>query len=73
MLTRGRAITSVVACVAKGEDVGNMACTGLQVNDNSATITLTDPQVHPSSVIKVKRGPWLGTVSEEVRISCLPF
>jgi hypothetical protein len=71
ILTMGRAVTSVVACVAKGEDVGNIACTGLQVSDNCATITLTDPQVHSSSAIKSKRGPGLGTLSEEVRVFCL--
>jgi hypothetical protein len=73
MLTMGRAITSVVACVAKGKDVGIIACTGLRVSDNCATITLTDPQVHSSSAIKSKRGPGLGTLSEEVRVSCLSF
>jgi hypothetical protein len=29
----------VVACVAKAEDVGNIDCTWLQVNDNSAIVT----------------------------------
>jgi hypothetical protein len=73
MLTMGRAITSVVTCVAKGQDVGNIACTGLQVSDSCATITLTDPEVQSSSAIKLKRGPGLGTLSEEVRVSCLSF
>jgi hypothetical protein len=73
VLTMKRAITSVATCVAKGENVGNIAWTWLQVNENSATITLADHQEHPLSASKANRGPRLGTLPEEVRRSFFPF
>ncbi len=66
-LTLGRAVTSIAICVAKGDVVGNIACSGLQVKGTAATITLTDQQVQSTSIIAPKRGTSLGTLSEEAQ------
>jgi hypothetical protein len=68
-LTMGRAITSIAVSVMKGENVGNIACSGMQVTGTEATIQLADADVHTTSIFNSKRGSARGTLSPEVRAS----
>jgi hypothetical protein len=65
-LTVGRAVSRVALCVMKGETVGSITCTGLEVKATEATILLAEPDPQLPPFFKPKRGPTRGTVPPEV-------